>query len=348
MSLYVTTQSYRDDVPTTYGLLLELDETSGSILRTCRVDTPVDFPGKSKGRIKPGLRGVFLYKNKIYTATWNKIVVIDPVTFTVEREISHKWMSDLHGISISDDGMWVTSSLPDAAILYSHAGEPRCVCWMSESNLYENYTEVDKSLDWRMIGKHTRGFMEYHANHIEIVGDDIYITGRGQELYGRVVKIPRQTFLSKERIENSDIELVSDRLFGPHDGLQVEDLFWVTETGNASIAGIDADGKIAVRKKIRGSEDEKVQYEGLKDFVKTMIREKFMNRPGKKVTMWTRGLGVTKDAFWVGQSTWAGDATSRARIIKVNRSDYKIDACHYLDIPDYPETRIFQVYSSSS
>ena len=104
---------------------MELDENSGEILRSCRIDTPVDYPGKSKGRIKPGLRGVCVYKNKIYTATWNKIVIIDPATFSVEREISHKWMSDLHGISVDDDGMWVTSSLPDAAILYSHAGEAR-------------------------------------------------------------------------------------------------------------------------------------------------------------------------------------------------------------------------------
>ena len=347
MSLYVTTQSYRNDVPTTYGLLLEIDEQNGKILRNCRVDTPVDYPGKSKGRIKPGLRGVCCYKDRIYTATWNKIAVIDPETFTVEREISHKWMSDLHGISVDDDGMWVTSSLPDAAILYTHSGEPRCVCWMSESNLYDNYTEVDKSLDWRYIGKYTRGFMEYHANHIEVVGDWIYITGRGQELYGRVVRIPRETFLSKPRIENDDIELVSDRLFGPHDGLWADEMFWVTETGNASIAGMTNSGKIAVRKKVRGSEAEKIPYEGLQDFLKTTIKEKLLNRPGKKVTMWTRGLGATNDAFWVGQSTWAGDATSRARLIKVNKSDHKISDCFYLDIPDYPETRIFQVLANN-
>ena len=51
MSICVTTQSYKNDVPTEYGLLLDMEEENGQITRVCRIDTPTR--SDDGGRVKP-------------------------------------------------------------------------------------------------------------------------------------------------------------------------------------------------------------------------------------------------------------------------------------------------------
>lgn len=340
MSLLISTQSYDNDKPTPYGLLVDMDEKTGEILRKLRIETPVITKNENE-RLKPGLRGLYQYKNNIYVASWNTVFIVNNDSFEVTGQISHKWMSDLHGIFVNEDGIWVTSSLPDALILYDFQGRPLASLWMSETFIYKPNIEIDKEEDWRYKGKDFRGFREYHANNVEVKGEYVYLTGRGENSQGRVLRFLKSAFLQKDKLEDEDLELIIQGLFGPHDGTWNNDLYWVTETMNSSIAGININGKIVIRKKVLGKND-RVRYNGVKDVLKT-IKKKLKKKGGKMVTHWTRGLCINEDHIFVGQSTWAGETASRARVVKLDKSSKKLLNTFYIDIPNYPETRIYQV-----
>ncbi|MFX1589429.1 MAG: hypothetical protein ACFFC1_14850 [Promethearchaeota archaeon] len=344
MSIFVTTQSYRGDEPTTFGLLCEIDNKTGEILNSLSVNTPIECDNENE-RIKPGLRGIYGYNNKIYTTTWNKIVIIDRENLKIEQEFSHSWMSDLHGIFVDENGIWVTSSLPDCVILYGFDGEVKSSLWIPETLLYKNRTIVDKEMDWRYKGKDFRGFREFHCNHIEKNGGVIFITGRGKGTNGRVIKVNIESFLKKKYVKDEDISMFAKKLHGPHDGIWFDSFFWVTETNGSTVCGLDRKGKVRIRKKIKESEEQTIKYNSISDRIKSYLKEKFLNKPGRKITHWTRGLCFNNDAIFVGQSTWAGEVSSKARIIKLDRKTRKIKNCFYLSIPDYPETRIFQIWA---
>lgn len=346
MGLIVSTQSYKNDIPTEYGYLLEIDENSGRIIRKLKIDTPVTNINPNE-RIKPGLRGLYIYKGDVFVATWNKIIIVDLFSFEIKKELSHKWMSDLHGIFVNENGIWVTSSLPDAVILYDFEGLPQSSLWFPETFLYREPKKVDKTADWRKLGKNFRGFKEYHANHINITNNHVYVTGRGQNSNGKVIFINKYNFINKEYVKDESIQVLTKGLHGPHDGIWDNFHFWVTETLGSTIASINLNGKIKYRKKIKESENEKISFNGINDFIKIFIKEKFLNKPGKKMTHWTRGLFINDKHIYVGQSTKAGDCNSRARIIKIVRNNYEIADCFYLDIDNYPEMRIFQIIDNA-
>jgi hypothetical protein len=99
---------------------------------------------------------------------------------------------------------------------------------------------------------------------------------------------------------------------------------------------------VSFRKRIFAREGEKIQYDGVVDYLRTNYR-KLLGRPYKR-THWTRGLCVKDQSIFVGQSTWAGD-TAPARVVEICKNSSLIKNCLYLDIPEYPETRIFQLIS---
>ncbi|MEM7369515.1 MAG: hypothetical protein AAF587_13010 [Bacteroidota bacterium] len=344
MSLLVTTQSYRNDVATEYGLLFELDNDTGKILRTKRIETPVKTKGGFNERIKPGLRGIYIYNYEIFVATWNTIFVLDVESLEIKRSFSHKWMSDLHGIFVDKDGVWVTSSLPDAMILYDFEGNPRAAMWVPETFLYAERAVVDKDMDWSQRGKEFRGFHDFHANNVEVHGDTVYVTGRSST-NGRVARFKKDVFIEKGTVTDEDIELFIKNLYGPHDGIWVDGDLYLTETLGSTMAKISPKGKVDFRIKVKVEETEvdprkKSAIKQLKKVVANTIK----GRPTlDKTTHWTRGLAVTTDHFYVGQSTWAGDDVSRARVVKIDRHSHEILDAFYLDADDYPEARIYQV-----
>ena len=265
MTLLLTTQSYRKDEPTPFGLLLEMDADDGRILRQLRIKTPVKsaLPGE---RLKPGLRGIYSYQGQLYVCTWNRVYIVDPATFEVTGELSHQWMSDLHGIHVNEDGIWLTSSLPDALLLYDFDGTPRAAFWIPESCLYETPVAVDRDIDWRMRGKGFRGFKEFHANHVTLCGDTVYLTGRGRgDNSGRVVSFDRRVFIEKGTLQDSDLTVFADQLQGPHDGEWANGSFWLTETRTSGLCKLDEAGNDAELRVVVAEEDIEVELEILLD-----------------------------------------------------------------------------------
>ncbi len=346
MSLLVSTQSYKNDEPTLFGLLIEIDQTDGHVINQLKIDTPVEATNKNDGgRLKPGLRGLYEYQDKIYTASWNKIFIIDKQNLEIEKEISHQWMSDLHGIYVDQQGIWVTSSYPDAVILYDFEGTPRASLWMPETKFYTSRSEVDKEMDWRFKGKDFRGFRQYHVNHVEVKDQYVYVTGRGEKNNnGRICKFKKEDFLNKKALEDGDLSLYYQGLFGPHDGLWDGDTLWVTETNNLSIAAINSNQKVGFRKRVTASEKDRMRYDNFKEFLKFTYR-KMIGQSDKRGGYWTRGLCINGDDIFVGQSAWAGDDKGLARIVKIDKSTRLIKDCFYYDIPEYPEMRIYQIIS---
>ena len=345
MSLLVTTQSYRQDIPTSFGYLLDINENTGKVQRKIKIETPVE--SVTGTRIKPGLRGLAIYKKKIYVASWNTVYVLDAATLSVKTRLSHPWMSDLHGIFVNENGIWVTSSLPDSVILYDFSGMPLSSLWLPETWLYKKKELVNKELDWRFIGKNFRGFRDYHANHVEVRNGIVYITGRGKGglggKSGRIIALDIKNFTKSSFVNEKDIRLFSSNLHGPHDGLWCGDSVWITETLGSTIARIDLSGKVQIRKKVLTSETDQIFYKNLKEFAVCQFKEKLLKRPGKKTSHWTRGLSISREHIYVGQSTLAGETESKARIIKIHKQNLKITDCFYLNIENYPETRIFQI-----
>lgn len=341
MSLLITTQSYSRGVPTCYGYLLEMDDRNGNIIRKLKIDTPITSNVEGE-RLKPGLRGLFFYKKKIFTASWNKLYVVNPDSFKVENEISHKWMSDVHGIYVDENGIWVTSCLPDAVILYDFDGNPKNVFWAPETKLYPESTKVEKDIDWRHRGKDFKGSKRFHANHVSVYDGKVFITGRGRKNNsGRVITFDLNLFLSRQ--ENLDgYTLFMEGLYGPHDGLWDNDRFWLTETRSSTLTSCDRSGSIRYRRAVKESENEKINNGNL---IKKTINfyKKLRGKQDFKLSHWTRGLTASEDRFFVGQSTWAGDDVARARVVTVDKKSGLISNCFYLNIPDYPETRIFQL-----
>ncbi len=339
MSLLIATQSYKNDTPTPFGLLLELCLSKGKIIRQLKINTPVE--SEEGGRLKPGLRGLFRFKSKIYTCSWNSVFIVDQESFCVEKTISHKWMSDLHGLYVDESGIWVTSSYPDAVILYDFQGHPIASLWFPETHLYKYPAKVDREMDWSKKGKHFRGFREFHANHVEVNGNYVYVTGRGEKLNnGKIVYFPKDSFISEGKVSDFDLRVYCSSLYGPHDGIWQDTNIWVTETNKSTIAIIDKNRKVSFRKKVISKEGEKIEYEGIMDFVKTTYK-RLKGKPVKR-THWTRGLCITENSVFVGQSVLAG-SNSLARVVEICKSSLKVRDCINLDIADYPETRIFQL-----
>jgi hypothetical protein len=344
MRLLLTTQSYRKDVATPYGLLLEMDAGNGQILRQLRIETPVEsaVPGE---RLKPGLRGICRFRQQLYVCTWNRVYIIDEESFQIAAELSHHWMSDLHGIHVNDDGLWLTSSLPDALLLYDFEGKPRASFWAPESSLYATPVTVDRDMDWRLRGKGFRGFKHFHANHVTVSGDTVYLTGRGQgDRSGRVISFDRRQFINKGTLDNGDFRIFADKLHGPHDGEWAAGGFWVTETRISSVCKLDETGTVRVRQQVSSRDERTLLMRARLLLISLTRKSRKRKRTFSRITHWTRGLAVTDADLFVGQSTWAGDSRARARVVRMDCHTLALKDLFYIDIPDYPETRIFQVY----
>lgn len=315
----ITTQSYRhekdatQEIPTQYGLLVETD--FASFQRKLAVPTPTDSPLGE--RIKPGLRGLAMWKNEIYVASWNAITRVDYDSFEIIETFSHPLMADLHGLHIDEKGLVATSSLIDSVLFFDpDRNLERVVCFAGTS-LYPRgkRTKLDTTQDYRYRGKTFSGFKEYHANHVTPLDDGRFlVTGRGRsEGGGHVALVDRKTGQCRAWIRG---------LYGPHDGLFIEPgLFALTETDRSTVALIRDRGLLG-RKVIQRLE-----------------------MPSGTSRFWTRGLGVAPNGhLLIGQSVWSGDE-GQAYVVEMSRTGETV-ARHELHLPDYPECRIFQVLPS--
>ena len=193
----------------------------------------------------------------------------------------------------------------------------RGVLSLSGTNFYppEYRQGIDLHKDYRLRGKVKRGFLSFHANSV-IPYNNRYmlVTGRGGEnKNGRVIMVHRRTL---------HYHLWIDKLYGPHDGLFITPYYFaVTETDSSSVAMI----KTSTWRR---------------PFV-----EKRLQLSTSESQFWTRGLACNHEGdLLVGRSVWTGD-NRLASVVRLGQDGTIMDE-YELDIPDYPECRIFQIVLS--
>lgn len=315
----VTTQSYRHEydqeveIPTEFGYLVETD--FNGYTRWLSIPTPTDSPYNE--RLKTGLRGISIRDKKLYVASWNAVHIVDYTSFSVVDTFSHPLMSDLHGMHVDDDGIWVTSSLIDSVLHFDWNRNLQGVLTIPNTNLYpiEHRQDIDLSKDYRLRGKVRPGFTSFHANHITRCDDEhVLVTGRGPGLQdGRVLKVSRKSLKYKVWI---------NRLHGPHDGLFLDPkTFALTETNGSTVAIFK-----------------------LRRWLKPRLQQR-IKMPPSEAQYWTRGMAAVPDGrLYVGRSVWKGD--NRLASVVEFTPNGKVIAEHELNLPDYPECRIFQIVPS--
>jgi glucose/arabinose dehydrogenase len=122
--------------------------------------------------------------------------------------------------------------------------------------------------------------------------------------------------------ETLQYKLWINRLHGPHDGLFLTPkTFAVTETNGSTVAIFE-----------------------LRRWLKPRLQRRIEMPPGE-AQYWTRGLAVAPDGrLYVGRSVWKGD--NRLASVVEFTPDGAVIAEHELNLPDYPECRIFQIAPS--
>jgi hypothetical protein len=327
----ITTQSYRhqldQEIPTEYGYLVETDFQGNK--RLLKIPTPVASPYPDE-RLKPGLRGVVVYENKIYAATWNSIYIIDAGSFEIVDSVSHPLMADLHGLHVDERGIWVTSSLMDLVLRFDWEWHLTGVLQISTTEMYPEDIRrtVDLSEDYRLHGKRERGFQTFHCNHVTPYKDYnqqyMLVTGRGHAQHnGRILLVDRETMQHRFWI---------GFLRGPHDGIFLNwNTFVVTETNSSTLAFIH---RWSPRRSF--------------PFVGARVARRVEVPKDERGQFWTRGLCKTNDgSLLVGKSVWAGsDPSLNASVVRMKASG-EVLAEYPLDfLGDYPECRIFQIVGS--
>ncbi len=314
---YITTQSYRHeyetgrDIPTQYGYLIETD--FGGTQRLLKIPTPTESPNGE--RIKTGLRGICIWQGRVYTASWNTIYVIDPHKLEVVDSFSHPLMSDLHGLHADTDGLWATSSLIDSVLHFDWQHNFLRALSFSNTRLYPSrYRQpIDLTADYRQRGKVKEGFVSFHANHVARLDDaHVLVTGRGDgQAAGRVLKVDRQTLKFGLWIKG---------IHGPHDGLFLRNGdFALTETNGATVA----------------------MYRPRRWGRPRLLRRLALPEAGE--AFWTRGLAEDSAGdLVVGRSVWKGSQRN-ASVVRLSPAGETVTV-HDLELPDYPECRIFQIH----
>ena len=110
MRILATTCHRMADPKSDHGSLIEIDWASKEIIRY--IDAPplyAELGHRNRGG-RRGLRGITEFGGLIWFAASDSLWGLTPETLELRRIISHPWMSNVHEIEGSRDGIWVTST----------------------------------------------------------------------------------------------------------------------------------------------------------------------------------------------------------------------------------------------
>ena len=98
---------------------------------------------------KRGFRGIRKWDNHIVVATFDKLLIFD-MDWNIIDEFSHQFFSDIHGIEVSIEGIWVTSTGNDAVFLIDWNGKIKNQIFLSEiPTLVKKTRHIPKHCDYR-------------------------------------------------------------------------------------------------------------------------------------------------------------------------------------------------------
>lgn len=171
---------------------------------------------------KRGFRGIRIWEDKIIAATFDRIMFYN-LEGNVLNSITNKLFSDLHGIEVCTDGIWVTSTGNDSVFLIGWDGGILKSYFLGEiSILSHKIRAIPKSLDYRKI---VLTEMMLHPNYISLYKSKAYICCRKP---GKIAVIDLRTDKINWLNFIPELSLPHDaRIYNLHNTITLE----VNETG---------------------------------------------------------------------------------------------------------------------
>jgi len=255
-------QQYR--TPThNYAILAEIDWDDKRVLREVRF--PTASYETSSAYHAPLIGGVCRVGERVFVTMFNYIVELDYKTFQIVNSVSHPYTVDLHGLASDGKYLYVAATGidavlcfdlqtwdlvwrwgPDDPILYADRIEAELettVVFMrgrQRKQLQDN--QIFQDAEYRHMRKAMTGYHHHHLNDVILHDGFLYITTKqwNHNSKGCVIRLD---LASRE----AEFLIPPDSLDGLHDGVWVDDDFYVTESGANQVAWW-SDGKLTHRK----------------------------------------------------------------------------------------------------
>lgn len=282
--------------------LLILDLESETIARQVEIPglTPDSVP-----RGKRGISGLRGYGGKLYVATWDRISVLDG-EFRVLRTYTDRRFSDLHGIHVDDESLWVTSTNIDGVYRISdHEVHPFWHAWESRSMGPTASLQADR--DYRGLEKRDTGLHRWHVNGVLVTAEYVFVTFLGGPTRASRLRhaLDRRGILRRKRRDGGLVVLDRHtkkvrhrmRLEGLHDAVRGgPDLMLCTQYYGATLTRVRTDSLDVDHIPLRPEIESDCQY-------------------------LTRGVMPVEDGYWVGHAVHGGWEleTPIARVRKYSR-----------------------------
>tara|TARA_B100000767_G_C19777695_1_gene543698 strand:- start:404 stop:1507 length:1104 start_codon:yes stop_codon:yes gene_type:complete len=224
-----------------------------------------------------GIMGLTFDENHIYAASWNGIYKLNKKDYRVEGLISHRLISDSHGIDVKDNKIYSILPSLDLVVISDKVSGEILDFFSIDRELNVIRDDEVLAYDWRFISKQERGAVgNWHFNHIRVSNDKIYLTSR---LASSVIEIDQ--YRTKATIRtvcwDTPVMLHDGRLLGD------DELVFTSVDGKILIAN-DAKKK---KSEMHGIEDTAFHLLMKRDMVNTSIR--IGDILGKEIN-WCRGI----------------------------------------------------------
>ncbi len=133
---------------------------------------------------KRGFRGVRTWGEFIVLASFDSLFILDK-NGHIQNKITHPLFNDIHGIEVSEEGIWVTSTGIDAVICVDWKKGLKAVYFLSEFWLEEqkNRRLIPRYCDYR---KPVLTGMQIHPNYISLYNDFVFVCCRRPGIFCQI------------------------------------------------------------------------------------------------------------------------------------------------------------------
>lgn len=143
-----------------HGCLIEIDWTRKEVLRL--VEAPLvyaQFADRERGG-RRGLRGITSFEGLIWVASSDTLWGLRPDNLSLQRIVTHPWMSSVHEIEASRDGVWVTSTGGNGIFLVGTDQQATKAAWLTGEPVEDLRIILDQD--------------KYHINTVFETGEEVY------------------------------------------------------------------------------------------------------------------------------------------------------------------------------
>ncbi len=247
-----------------YAVLAEVDWASQELIRQIRF--PSASYGHSEAYHAPLIGGVCTVGERVFVAIYNAIIEIDYTSFQIVNSISHPYMVDLHGMATNGQYLYVASTGIDAVLCFDINTFDLVWRWGPDVPiLYKDrlQSELDadiiaslpvigesrrkniqqkqqfRDLDYRHMRKGMTGYHHHHLNDVILRDDTLYITTKqwNNQLKGAVIQLDLTS-------NSAGFFIPPDSVKGLHDGVWIDDTFYMTESGENQVVWRNPDGTL--------------------------------------------------------------------------------------------------------